>query len=81
MTHWVLFLPLHSRESRFLQDLCRGNKGWDEGILRWVCLETWKAQVQFLSNVSVDSCVKPRDFRRAVRFEMHNLVLCMYRLS
>ena len=66
--------PFTLKGKQILQDLCRENLGWDEEIpreyrIRW---ETWKAQVPFLSNFSVDRCVKPKDFGKVVTSEVHH---------
>ena len=66
--------PFTLQGKQILQDLCKQNLGWDEDIpleerLRW---EKWKTEVPYLSNFSVGRCVKPKDFGKVVKSEMHH---------
>lgn len=47
-----------------LQELCRRNLGWDEAIthLHSKQLSDWQKELQKVSELKVDCCIKPRDF-------------------
>ena len=66
--------PFLLRGKQILQDLCRREIGWDDSIpddeaARWTA---WLKELPLLAELTVARCLRPPDFGRVVRSELHH---------
>lgn len=66
--------PFILKAKQIIQDLCKLKCGWDDGISEthltpW---KKWLAELEQLSNIKINRCIKPKNFGQVEKVQMHH---------
>ncbi|KAK0143550.1 hypothetical protein N1851_018290 [Merluccius polli] len=66
--------PFILKAKQILQDLCKRKCGWDDSISETYLTpwKNWLADLEQLSNVQIDRCIKPKNFGQVEKAQIHH---------